>query len=160
MNSLETELHRVAVRTFEELSFLLPEPELDPNRLSAPVSAAVGVPFRGPVNGRLVVAVTEDILLAVASNMLAEDDLPTDQQQQDALKEIANVICGNLLPQIAGPKAVFKISAPESLGSATVSGVGSEDSPAARVHIGIDQGRADVMLFMSTPSRNSGVHPL
>lgn len=159
MNSLETVLRRAAVRTFEELSFLLPDPDIEPDRLSIPARAAVSVPFRGPVNGRLVVAVTEDIFLAVATNMLAEDDLPSDQQRQDALKEIANVICGNLLPQIAGAKAVFKISAPELLDTSSPSEPVTEEPLAASVQVGLDQGRADVTLFMSGANKHSGVHP-
>jgi CheY-specific phosphatase CheX len=138
---------------------MLPEPVLDPEQLTTSATAAVSIPFRGPVNGRLVVAVAGDILPVMAANMLAENDLPSDHQQQDVLREIANVICGNLLPRIAGPKAVFKISAPEAISVGTLAGSCQQESPAAAVHIGLDLGRADVMLFLTSDAAHHTGQP-
>jgi hypothetical protein len=51
----------------------------------------------------------------LAVNMLGLDDdvqvSPADQK--DALREMLNIICGNLLPALAGDQAVFDIEAPE-----------------------------------------------
>jgi CheY-specific phosphatase CheX len=42
----------------------------------------------------------------------AESEEISPDQQKDALKEATNVVCGNFLPEIAGPEAVFHIDAP------------------------------------------------
>jgi hypothetical protein len=46
--------------------------------------------------------------------MLGEDEdtvLP-EQQQHDALGELANVICGNVVQALAGPQPVFRLDSP------------------------------------------------
>ena len=150
MNSnLEKELYKTAVMTFEELSFMLPTPELEEQQRDAPVEAAVSVEFWGPVNGKLVLKICGGLLSTLAINMLGEEELPTEQLQRDALGEIANVICGNVLPAIAGSKDIFKLSAPQTVDSADSPDGDSAESTVAEAHIGIDEGRADVLLFMS-----------
>lgn len=139
---LETELYRAATLTFEELGFLLPTPEIDEQQLNAQVEAAVSVDFEGPFSGKLLVRVCGGLLPIIAANMLGEDDVPSKSLQYDALGEIANVICGNMLPGIAGSKDVFRVSSPKMAESI--------DSPAvAEVQVGLGLGRADLLLFVS-----------
>jgi hypothetical protein len=66
--------------------------------------------------------------------------------QRDALGEVANVVCGNLLPLVAGAEAVFRLSAPEWLTEATVSRPG--DEPDASLTCGAEDGRVDARLFV------------
>jgi chemotaxis protein CheY-P-specific phosphatase CheC len=139
---LEAELYRAATLTFEELGFLLPTPEIDEQQLNAQVEAAVSVEFEGPFSGKLLVRVCGGLLPIIAANMLGEEDVPSKTLQYDALGEIANVICGNMLPGIAGSKDVFHVSAPkiaESIGL----------PPVAEVQVGLGVGRADLLLFVS-----------
>src|SRR5256885_12141673 len=98
-------LLQAAVLTFEDLGFMLPTPELDDQQKRAPLDTTVSVAFQGPYNGRLVILTCRQMLPTLAANMLGEDEA-TEQQQRDALGEVANVICGNMLPGIAGAKAV------------------------------------------------------
>jgi hypothetical protein len=76
--------------------------------------------------------------------MLGEDEPPSERWQRDALCEIANVICGNALPVIAGAKEVFHLSAPQFIEGAPENG----EKPAAEAHVGLEEGRADVLLFL------------
>ena len=149
-NHLEKELYKAAVMTFEELSFMLPTQELEEQQQDVPVEAAVSVEFWGPFNGKLVLKICGDLLSTLAINMLGEEELPTEQLQRDALGEIANVICGNVLPAIAGSKDIFKLSAPQAIECADSSDGASSESPVAEARIGMEQGRADVLLFMSS----------
>ncbi len=139
---LETELYRAATLTFEELSFLLPTPEIDEEQLNAPVEAAVSVDFEGPFSGRLLVKVCGGLLPAITANMLGEEETPSRTQQYDALGEIANVICGHMLPGIAGSKDIFHVSPPKIAESA-------DSPPMAEVQVGLGAGRADLLLFVS-----------
>ncbi len=139
---LETELYRAATMTFEELSFLLPTPEIDEEQLNAPVEAAVSVDFEGPFSGRLLVKVCGGLLPVITANMLGEEEAPSRSQQYDALGEIANVICGHMLPGIAGSKDIFHVSPPKMVES-------TDSPPMAEVQVGLGAGRADLLLFVS-----------
>ena len=141
-NKLETELYRAAVLTFEELGFLLPTPEIDEQQLNAQVEAAVSVEFEGPFSGKLLVKVCGGLLPTIAANMLGEENTPSENQQYDALGEIANVICGNMLPCIAGSHEVFHVNPPEMAEFTDL-------PPVAEVQVGLGQGRADLLLFIS-----------
>ena len=68
---------------------------------------------------------------------------PPKSLQYDALGEIANVICGNMLPCIAGSKEFFYVSAPKMVESIDL-------PPVAEIQVGLGLGRADLLLFISS----------
>ncbi|MFB3885950.1 MAG: chemotaxis protein CheX [Thermodesulfobacteriota bacterium] len=139
---LETELFKAATLTFEELGFLLPTPEIDEQQLNAQVEAAVSIDFEGPFSGNLLVRICGGLLPIIAANMLGEEEAPSKSLQYDALGEIANVICGNMLPGIGGSKDVFHVNAPRMVESPDL-------PPVAEVQVGLGSGRADLLLFVS-----------
>jgi hypothetical protein len=139
---LEMALYKAANLTFEELGFLLPTPEINDQQLNAQVEAAVSVDFDGPFSGKLLLRVCGGLLPVIAANMLGQEDIPSKTLQYDALGEIANVICGNMLPGIAGSKHSFHVSAPEIADDIDL-------PPVAEVQVGLGIGRADLLLFVS-----------
>jgi chemotaxis protein CheY-P-specific phosphatase CheC len=139
---LERELYRAAALTFEGLSFLLPTPEISEQQLNAPSEAAVCVDFEGPFSGKLLLKLYGRLLPTIAANMLGEEDVPSRSQQYDALGEIANVICGHMLPGIAGSKDMFHVSPPKMAEAIDL-------PPVAEVQVGLGRGRADLLLFVS-----------
>jgi len=145
-HSVKTKLFRAAARTFEELGFLFPTSQLDDyQRATSPV-AAVSVEFTGPFCGRLVVTACGGLLPTLAANMLGEDH-PPSEQQKDALKEMANVICGNVLPRIASKEAVFYLAAPNLINPSEARKMSPQESVAAEVEVGLDGGRAEILLI-------------
>ena len=143
-NKLEKELFKAAVLTFEDLGLMLPSPELDDEQMAAQAVGAVSVDFTGPFTGKLVLRVCGDVLNELTANMLGEDENPLPDQCWDALGEIANVICGNVLPQIAGMREVFNLSGPEMVVSNCVPNL----KPSAQTRIGIELGRAELELYV------------
>jgi CheY-specific phosphatase CheX len=149
MNTLlNRALYGATAMVFEELGFMLTNPDLEEHQVSLPAQTSVSVSFQGPLQGALLITVFGDLLPTLAANMLGEDDA-SERQQWDALGEIANVICGNLLPSIAGLKAVFKLAAP-----AARPGEWQPDDEVwelgqrvAQAQIGLEDGRADVILL-------------
>ena len=140
-------LSRATTATFEELALLFPEHDLSPDQAAVPLDVAVSVEFRGPLTGRLVLRASSNILGSIAANMLGEDASRERPLQRDALGEIANVICGNVLPAIAGVEVVFNLSAPHVYeGVETASRV--NDEPSARVMYGIERGRTEAVLYL------------
>jgi CheY-specific phosphatase CheX len=126
-------------------------PELEEQYRDARVAAAVCVRFQGPFTGKLVLKVSGDLLPTLAANILGEEEPPAKRLQHDALGEIANVICGNALPAIAGSKAIFQIDAPqlvENVDSPNGAGGANTESSMTNVHLTLEQGRADLQLFI------------
>lgn len=126
---------------------LFPEIELSEEQAAAPLDVAASVEFRGPMTGRLVLRASSAILPEVANNMLGADDQRPSALQRDALGELANVICGHVLPLIGGSDAVFNLAAPHLHPIGTLP-MRETDSPAATVQVGLEQGRAEATLFI------------
>jgi chemotaxis protein CheY-P-specific phosphatase CheC len=116
MNKQNSEiLSRVAVDTLEQLAFLFSFPDDEQVKTDVDSAVAAHVSFSGPFSGALVITVSPQVLIELTANMLGVDceEGTTSDQKDDALKEMINVICGNLLPAIAGKKAVFDIDVPK-----------------------------------------------
>lgn len=146
-NTTVQSLSRATTATFEELALLFPETELNETQAAAPLDVAVSVEFRGPLNGRLVLRASSVILPDVANNMLGADDQRPAALQRDALGELANVICGHVLPMIGGADAVFHLAAPQHH-TAEWQPSRDQDRPNAQVAVGVDIGRAESSLFL------------
>jgi CheY-specific phosphatase CheX len=140
-------LSRATTATFEELALLFPETELSPEQAAAPLDVAVAVDFRGPLTGRLVVRASSCILPVVAANMLGAEESRQLPLQRDALGEIGNVICGHVLPLIAGADKVFNLAAPVVHDAGELAHR-EHDRPSARVEVGVEDGRAEAVLYL------------
>lgn len=133
---MERALRHVTALTFERLAFAVPLDE--PAELREP-TVSRQVAFDGPFAGRVVVTVERAMLAALAANMLGVDGPPSAAEQGDALGEVANVLCGNLLPRIAGTTHVFQLAAP---GPPAAGGV-----PAALATLALDLGTVAVGFY-------------
>lgn len=111
-------LMEVAGQTLEQLAFIFSFPDdMDTNAVWEEEMTGCHVTFSGPLQGDLLLIISNAAMPELASNMLGmdEEETPPEDQQKDAVKEALNVICGNLLPKIGGVEAVFDIQAPEIL---------------------------------------------
>ncbi len=148
-NTTDRLLQRATASTFEELAFLFPDAECTEEQDAAPLDAAVTVEFHGPMRGRLVLRVSSVLLPAIAANMLGEEESRQVPLQRDALGEMANVVCGNLLPLVAGADAVFRLDAPRwHAADAPAADTRAGDVPVARIVFGVDDGRVESQLFV------------
>lgn len=150
-------LQRVAEETFQALAFMFP---LSPEEAAAmaPTAAAdaaaespctAEVRFSGPVHGKLRLDVSPGMLAPLAANMLGLefDQEPTPEQQADALKELLNVICGNVLPELTSRSDVYNVDAPQLLEPAA-SPADDEYTALAQVALPLDAGAARLELFV------------
>ena len=139
-------LRQATASTFEELTLLFPEAELSEEQGAAPWRVAVAVDFRGPFHGRLVLRASDAVLPHVAANMLGDDAAGEPPLQRDALGEVANVVCGNVLPVIGGRDAVFHLAAPQVV-PVEAPAARPGDEPEASVCFGIEEGRVEALLY-------------
>ncbi len=166
-NRLDETLARVAEAVFESLAFVLPAFEEEGHcEESAPPEAAdttaASISFAGPFEGTLALSASNELLPAIAANMLGLDldewrpaahygggdpEVPWQDVQRDAFKELLNVTCGNLLPALAGEQAVFDVGAAELLvdGALPATVAGRPPLAAARLHL--EGGWVELALF-------------
>lgn len=146
-NSLEAELVRATALTFEGLAFVFPSPELLQEQLDAPFEAAVSVDFDGTFGGNLTLMVAGDVLPTIVGNMLGGERGLDAGARCDALGELANVICGNVLTHIAGQDKSFLLSAPKMISCEDLRAMG--DSERVEIRLGVEGGRAEVTFALS-----------
>jgi hypothetical protein len=106
-------------RVIEQLAFMFVEPA-EKSKLPTDDKnyLAVRIDFKGARQGALRLAVPAAMCVELAGNMLGtqlEDDQQAAAKGLDALKEVLNVTCGNILTDIAGDQAVFTLGIPESI---------------------------------------------
>jgi CheY-specific phosphatase CheX len=149
-STMEQCLSQTLAATFEELALTCPDYHLSDRQREAPVDVAMAVSFGGPLTGQLILKATASILPGIAENMLGSDGANSVAVQRDALGELTNVMCGNLLPLIGGAQAVFVLSAPQLYSAAHDV---SRSVPSARACLGIEEGRAVAQLMLTEDSR-------
>jgi chemotaxis protein CheY-P-specific phosphatase CheC len=102
-------LEQFAFVFLEEEIFPLDSPE-DERPLRANIS------FSSPKrSGQLILAASRSFCSEVARNVLGVDEkghLPHNAQQ-NALQEVSNIACGNLLGRLYGTEEMFELSVPE-----------------------------------------------
>ncbi len=149
----DEDIFRVAAETVEVLALMFLIPEEDSHEESGPTIAA-NVDFMGPSAGSLAVSISQDLLPELAANMLGEEQASkcSTEQQHDALKELTNVICGNLLPILGGERAIFNVGTPQ-LVTADPNTVDNQNQICAgQATLFLDQGILRVDLYVDEKS--------
>jgi len=140
----------VAEEVLESLAFVLPafEEEQSPAPEAADTTSA-SISFAGPFEGTLALSASCELLPAIAANMLGLDfgEVPSRETQQDAFKELVNVICGNLLPAIAGRQAVFDVAPAELPADGAVPATVAGNPPLATAQLHMEDGWVELALF-------------
>lgn len=142
MPEAKSELEAAAFGAFEDLGFLLADPE--PPEATGPLHG-MRVAFRGPVVGTLDVWADDTVLSALALNMTGSDAVPSRAVQMDALGEMANVICGNVLPALEDPRANFRIEAPAPVEER------APGAPSDVLELGFEGGLVRIRLTRAAP---------
>jgi CheY-specific phosphatase CheX len=140
-------LYPTAAATFEELALLLPSAVLTEEQEALPLVAAASVRFFGPRSGRLELRTSAGVMQAISANMLGLDAAAAVPLQRDALGELGNVLCGNLVAAMTNGIGVFHLHPPRAMdGHELTDALAPNESC---VDLGFDEGRAQVRLFLS-----------
>jgi hypothetical protein len=151
--ALASSLRAAAVATFEQVVFLLPDTPPDDEQRGRAVTAIASIAFSGPAMGVLQVRACEGLLPRLTAQLFGEE-AGDEALQLDALGELANIICGQLFPQIA-PDCAFSQDPPD-----VVAGMEAHlpllRVPVAQVELGLENSRADVLLYIFADFRSAG----
>lgn len=151
---MQTDCRQVAGEVFcnvaERTVFMFGEPcDVEVLQFAESEPRLVQMSFNGPVCGRLELIVSQATCRQIAANFMGMeiDDEAIDQYCDDAVKELLNVTCGNILTELVGTEPVFDLTVPvlSSVGAAQVAqhlddpksvGVMIDDEPALlRLHV-------------------------
>ncbi|RPH94863.1 chemotaxis protein CheX, partial [candidate division KSB1 bacterium] len=115
--SLEQAAVEATQRVMETAAFLTVWPWSEEDGDLPLPDMAASMLFRGPCTGRLTLRVSSTLLNTITQNMLGElteEDSP-EEKGQDAVCEMLNMICGNLLTIWQGDEPVFNLNPPQVL---------------------------------------------
>jgi hypothetical protein len=89
------------------------------------------------------------MLPELAANMLGMDmdEDVSIEEQQDALRELLNVICGNLLPQLGGTQEIFSIEVPEIIDKEAIAKFTEGRRLSGATKLELDEGYISLMLY-------------
>ncbi len=116
MEIQKDKIGEVFCQVIEQMAFMFGE-ETDAESIDTPegsiIQARMG--FSGTPSGELAIDVPEEIAPLIAENLLGIDaeDEEAQQKGRDALKEILNVTCGNILTTLFGEGPIFELTVPE-----------------------------------------------
>ena len=140
--------YQILEEILENLAFLFSAPEDTRDTMDYNVAVAAKISFTGLFSGTLVLALSNQVLPEIARNMLGVDeDIPVPQQH-DAFKEFLNVICGNVLPAIAGKREVFAIGVPDLILPEEMTASALRCPPTSMVKVELDNGQIDLFLLI------------
>lgn len=148
MKTLPSQLIRATRSTFEDLGFMAATVELLEEQSGEALVHGAVVEFTGPVSGSLDVQVTRDLAATIATNMLGVDQTEDTEMHADALGEVANVICGNVVPALADPSAVFALMPPQAHNLEEV----AQHDGSVDIELGVEEGRVRVILRLVDPT--------
>lgn len=158
-NPYDQVLREATEETFGSMAFMFPLSEEEATDGPAGKTVTAQVAFCGPRRGGMTIAVPQEMMAPLAANMLGlEGDTPaSDEQQIDALKEILNVICGNLLPLIGSNLDVYNVGAPAIVeaGALGEPAAGQQTQGLGRIYL--DGGRVDVAMYVESDGTNQNV---
>lgn len=114
-DALEQAVITASLRVLETAAFMTVWPWSEQDGDMPAPDVAANMIFSGPCSGRLTIRVAPQITTTLAMNMLGECDTcsPDDEQPRDALKEVLNMICGNVLTLWFGDDPIFELSPPQ-----------------------------------------------
>jgi len=144
-------IYDIAVETFELMCYMFPLDESEvTTQQPVPGSDAVtaAVRFDGAAEGGMSLRTSQSLMEAIANNMLGTDNASRDQKH-GALCEMANIICGNIVPffnkdrQICYIRPPF-IASPDQDPEEMFRGKQREE-----VTIHLDEGTAEIIVYYS-----------
>jgi CheY-specific phosphatase CheX len=145
---IENVLEEATVNTFEDICFMYQVPELNDIQKNLKLEAASEVKYKGDYTGKLLIETRGNLFSAIAANILS-NEAPSSQQKKDALGEIANIICGNVVTSLGRGKLGYKIESPRYLKKDDLLKDKKQEKPLAEITLNFNEGRADIKFFVN-----------
>jgi len=144
-------LMEVASRVFETSAFMAVFP---PEEADLPYDNAVkaaSISFSGLEAGRLILALSPEILPSLVASMLGIEEAEDCEANggEDALLEVLNIICGNVLTEIFGRDPIFDLQPPTLIEPNDAQAMLSSLPNEHRVAFAVENTRAELILRLA-----------
>ncbi|MBI4719466.1 MAG: chemotaxis protein CheX [Planctomycetes bacterium] len=107
-------LTRIFSEVLANLAFLFPEPASEPAGAEGPWLEST-IAYEGTHRGMLKLVCTDAFAALLAENLLGapSGDTPLRGRMEDAIKELMNIVCGQLMTAAFGAQEMFNLGIPE-----------------------------------------------
>jgi CheY-specific phosphatase CheX len=150
MENYDEILFQTAQATFESLAFLFSFSGEENVNVIDDSQLFAHVLFNGPFSGQLLLSISENILNELVQNMLGieSDEKISIEKMYDGLKELLNVVCGNLLPALVGKQEIFHINVPTTISQGEYKELIQKQPPFSRTRLDLENGKAIFTLLI------------
>lgn len=110
----KNKLEKTVADVLERFTFMFTEMPDEAVEAWSGESLYATITFEGDVSGALCITAPDVLCREIAANVLGvtdPDDI-TPETGEDALKELLNIICGELVAELYGTRAVFDLTVP------------------------------------------------
>ena len=110
-------LERIGARVLADAAYLRAQPlSTEPPATAAWAATGARIFFSGPWRGYVEIWASTEVARLLAANMLGQETTDPEIAETflDAMMETLNVVCGNLLAELAGQGPIFRIAAPRA----------------------------------------------
>jgi CheY-specific phosphatase CheX len=144
--SLESVLLTATQTTLETTAFMFADLDA-PEEVAAEPTVVATVRFTGAHAGAVSIDFPVRLMPQLAANVLGEEETPSDDMQRDAVGELANIVCGTVLPAL-DEKGKYALGAP-ALG--TTAAVDATSLRVATAVLYVEGARVCASLWACTP---------
>lgn len=104
----------IVTSVLEQQAFAMVEPCADTPTIPPTASLLLSITYHGSASGQIVLLMPHTLSIELAANILGidEDDDFAEEDAPDAMKEVLNVICGQMLTTVYGVDEIFTLSIP------------------------------------------------
>lgn len=149
-NKFIKEIERIALKTFEITTYMFPLDDMEIEEMNTEEtlleSISASVSFEGAARGEMIISASPGLYEAIVENMLGVDDTTTEEKDA-ALCEIANIICGNIVPLFANNGLICKINPPAIVQNGEASKEKFKNFLNEDVTLFLDEGIAKISIF-------------
>ncbi len=115
MTEAKKAIKEVSTRILEDWGMMMVEPgspEIGAFEQENPM-LITSIEFKGVVGGKYTILCQQSFAEALSHNVLGSDKEIATEDIEDALRELANILCGNMLTECYGSDVVFDLGRPE-----------------------------------------------
>ena len=120
LSKQEQKITHQLIKIVSEVAYLFLDTLEEENRPDCSQWDCIGIElkFKGYTQGKISVWTTKECAHYIALNMLGSDDdtsVFNEEKALDALKEVVNIMCGNILTIIYGEDHIFELGLPSTV---------------------------------------------
>jgi CheY-specific phosphatase CheX len=107
-------LAEITINMLERTAMVLAEPG-EPGEVVPESTHFARIRYRGPSQGTIILAATDGFLRELAASLLGVEatEVNVEVHGNDALKEMANIVCGSIILKMSGENCQYSLGLPE-----------------------------------------------